>query len=154
MRIFLRFGENGKTVSDPSAFDLPPTIRRFYPNFLILEYSPLKNIDVSTEYWVPQSNAVSCRVTISNKTSTTRKIRLEVCSVVRHSGPGHDSDANANGACAGRANERPLPSPLFDWRSRAWPGLIPRSFWTLTWGPVQRVLSPGRKPRPCAAIVV
>src|SRR5215212_6648276 len=82
MRLFLRFSENGKSISDPSAFALPPVIRRFYPNFLILDYSPLKNIDVSTEYWVPQSNAVSCRVTISNKTNTTRKIRLEVCSVL------------------------------------------------------------------------
>ena len=50
MRLFLRFSENGKSVSDPSAFALPPTVRRFYPNFLILDYSPLINIDVSTEY--------------------------------------------------------------------------------------------------------
>jgi hypothetical protein len=82
MRIFLRFSENGKSISDPAAFALPPTVRRFYPNFLILDYSPLKNIDVSTEYWVPQSNALSCRVTIANKTSATRKIRMEVCAVL------------------------------------------------------------------------
>jgi hypothetical protein len=81
-RVFLRFSENGKTISDPSAFALPPTIRRFYPNFLILDYSPLKNIDVTTEYWVPQSNAISGRVTVANKTSATRKIRMEVCSVL------------------------------------------------------------------------
>jgi hypothetical protein len=82
MRVFLRFSENGKSISDPSAFDLPPTVRRFYPNFLILDYSPLKNIDVTTEYWVPQSNAVSGRVSLTNKTSSTRKIRLEVCAVL------------------------------------------------------------------------
>src|SRR5215213_2242367 len=82
MRVFLRFSENGKSISDPSAFALPPTIRRFYPNFLILDYSPLKNIDVTTEYWVPQSNAISGRVTVANKTSATRKIRMEVCSVL------------------------------------------------------------------------
>src|SRR5215208_944215 len=82
MRIFLRFSENGKSVSDPAAFALPPTIRRFYPNFLILDYSPLTNIDVTTEYWVPQSNAVSARISVSNKTSATRKIRLEVCAVL------------------------------------------------------------------------
>jgi hypothetical protein len=82
MRIFLRFSENGKIVSDPSAFALPPTVRRFYPNFLILDYSPLKNIDVTTEYWVPQSNAVSTRMSIANKTSATRNIRLEVCAVL------------------------------------------------------------------------
>ena len=82
MRIFLRFSENGKTVSDPSAFALPPTIRRFYPNFFILDYSPLRNIDVTTEYWVPQSNALSSRVTIANKTNATRMIRLEVCALL------------------------------------------------------------------------
>jgi len=82
MRVFLRFSENGKSVSDPAAFALPPTIRRFYPNFLILDYSPLSNIDVITEYWVPQSNAVSGRVSVTNKTSATRRIRLEVCAVL------------------------------------------------------------------------
>ena len=82
MRIFLRFSENGKAVSDPAGFALPPTIRRFYPNFLILDYSPLKNIDVTTEYWVPQSNAVSSRITIANKTSAIRTIRLEVCALL------------------------------------------------------------------------
>ena len=82
MRVFLRFSENGKSISDPSAFALPPTIRRFYPNFLILDYSPLKNIDVITEYWVPQSNVLSGRVSVSNRTSSMRKIRLEVCAVL------------------------------------------------------------------------
>ena len=82
MRIFLRFSENGKSVSDPSAFALPPTVRRFYPNFLIVEYSPLPNLDVSTEYWVPGSNAISGRVSLANKTNATRKIRLEVCALL------------------------------------------------------------------------
>ena len=82
MRLFLRFSEGGKSVSDPSTFALPPTIRRFYPNFIIIEYSPLPNIDVSTEYWVPGSNAVSGRVTVANKSNATRKIRLEVCSLL------------------------------------------------------------------------
>ena len=82
MRIFLRFSENGKSVSDPSAFALPPTVRRFYPNFVILEYSPLPNIDVITEYWVPQSNAISGRVTVANKSNANRKIRLEVCALL------------------------------------------------------------------------
>jgi hypothetical protein len=82
MRVFLRFSENGRAVSDPSTFALPPTVRRFYSNFLIVEYSPLPNIDVSSEYWVPQSNAVSGRVTVANKSTSVRKIRLEVCAVL------------------------------------------------------------------------
>lgn len=82
MRMFLRFSENGKSVSDPAAFALPPTVRRFYPNFLILEYAPLPNIDVETEYWVPQSNAVNARVTVTNKSNANRKVRLEVCALL------------------------------------------------------------------------
>ena len=82
MRLFIRFSEGKKTVSDPAAFALPPTICRFYPNFLVVEYSPLQNIDVSIEYWVPQSNAISGRVTVSNKSNATRKICLEVCSLL------------------------------------------------------------------------
>jgi hypothetical protein len=82
MRIFLRFNEGKMSVSDPSAYVLPPAVRRFYPNFLVLDYSPLQGIDVATEYWVPQSNAVSGRVTVANKTNATRKIRMEVCAVL------------------------------------------------------------------------
>ena len=82
MRVFLRFSENGKSVSDPSDFALPPTVRRFYPNFLTLDYAPLKNIDVIAEHWVPQSNALSGRVSVANKTSSTRTVRLEVCAVL------------------------------------------------------------------------
>ena len=82
MRMFMRFGENGKSVSDPAAFAMPPTVRRFYPNFLILEYAPLPNIDVVNEYWVPQSNAVNARVTVANKSNSNRRIRLEVCAML------------------------------------------------------------------------
>ncbi|HAV78404.1 MAG TPA: hypothetical protein DCX53_13735 [Anaerolineae bacterium] len=82
MRIFPRFSENGMSVSNPTDFALPPAIRRFYPNFLIIAYSPLPNIDVSAEYWVPQSNAVSGRMSIANKTNATRKIRLEICALL------------------------------------------------------------------------
>ncbi len=82
MRIFLRFSENGKAVSDPSTFALPPTVRRFYSNFLVVDYSPLPTIDVTSEYWVPQSNAVCGRVTVANKSNALRRIRLEVCAVL------------------------------------------------------------------------
>ncbi|MBK9924485.1 MAG: hypothetical protein IPP66_04260 [Anaerolineales bacterium] len=82
MRIFPRFSENGKSVNNPSDFALPPKIRRFYPNLFVVDYSPLPNIDASTEYWVPQSNAVSGRVTLTNKSNATRKIRMEVCALL------------------------------------------------------------------------
>ncbi len=79
MRLFLRFSEGTVSVSDPAAFAQAPTIRRFYPNFLIVDFAPLPSIDVSTEYWVPQSNAVSGRVSVANRSNATRKVRLELC---------------------------------------------------------------------------
>lgn len=82
MRLFLRFSENGRSVANPSEFALPPTVRRFYPNFLVIDYSPLPNIDVSAEYWVPASNAVSGRVSLANNSTAARKIRLEVCALL------------------------------------------------------------------------
>lgn len=82
MRLFLRFSENGRSVANPSEFALPPTIRRFYPNFLVIDYSPLPNIDVSAEYWVPASNAVSGRVSLANNSTAARKVRLEVCALL------------------------------------------------------------------------
>jgi len=82
MRLFFRFSEGNKSISDPAAFALPPTIRRFYPNFLIGDYSPLPSIDVSIEFWVPQSNAISGRVTVANKSNATRRIRLELCALL------------------------------------------------------------------------
>lgn len=82
MRIFLRLSEGKQSVSDPTAFAQPPAIRRFYPNFLIVEYSPLPNIDVSTEYWVPGSNSVCGRVTLANKSNKVRKLKLELCAIL------------------------------------------------------------------------
>jgi hypothetical protein len=82
MRLFPRFSENGRSVGNPNEFTLPPTIRRFYPNFLIVECSPLPSIDVSTEYWVPQSNAVCGRMSIANRSNAARKVRLEVCALL------------------------------------------------------------------------
>jgi hypothetical protein len=82
MRIFPRFSENGKAVSNPSEFASAPVLRRFYPNFLIVDYSPLPSIDVSTEYWVPASNAVGGRISLVNKSTASRKIRLEICALL------------------------------------------------------------------------
>ncbi len=82
MRIFLRFGENEKTVSAPGAFHSKPLLRRYYPNFLFLEFSPLENLNAVVEFWIPESHAAAGRVTLTNKTNAVRAIRLEVCAAL------------------------------------------------------------------------
>lgn len=84
MRLFLRFSENGRAVIDPAEFAVGPRLKRFYPNFLWLEFSPFENLEVSTEYWVPESHALAGRVTLVNRSSTTRQVRFEVCAALAH----------------------------------------------------------------------
>ncbi len=82
MRIFLRFTENNVSVTDPNTFAVKPSLRRFYPNFLTLDFVPFENLQVTTEYWVPESHAVAGRVTLVNKGTAVRQIKLEVCAAL------------------------------------------------------------------------
>ncbi|MBI3162064.1 MAG: hypothetical protein HYZ23_06125, partial [Chloroflexi bacterium] len=82
MRLFPRFTENNVAVTDPNTFIVKPSLRRFYPNFLALDFVPLENLHASTEFWVPESHAVAGRVILINKSTATRQIKLELCAVL------------------------------------------------------------------------
>jgi hypothetical protein len=82
MRIFLRFAEGSSVVTDPNTFIVKPSLRRFYPNFLTLDFVPFDNLFVSADFWVPESHAVAGRVTITNKTNAVRQLKLEVCALL------------------------------------------------------------------------
>jgi hypothetical protein len=79
MRLFPRFTRNNKSVTEPAAFPIQPRLRQFCPNFLSLDFSPLPDIDVVAEYWVPESHAVAGRFTITNLGSKPDKLLLEFC---------------------------------------------------------------------------
>lgn len=82
MRLFLRFTEGGKSVTDPNTFITKPSLRRFYPNFLTLDFVPFENLQTTADFWVPESHSVAGRVTLVNKTTTVRNIQLEVCAAL------------------------------------------------------------------------
>ncbi len=82
MRIFLRFTEGRHTVTDPDTFITKPSLKCFYPNFLTFDYVPLENLFVTTDFWVPESHAAAGRVTLTNKSTATRRIKLEVCAAL------------------------------------------------------------------------
>jgi hypothetical protein len=79
MRIFPRFTLGTQTVSDPTAFSLPPRLRRFFPNFLWLDYSPFPGFDVAAEYWASDSHTVAGRFTITNRGIDQSSLLLELC---------------------------------------------------------------------------
>ncbi len=82
MRLFLRFTENNNHVVDPNTFVGKPSLRRYYPNFLTLDFVPLEALIVATEFWVPDSHAVAGRVILTNRSNAIRQIKLEVCAAL------------------------------------------------------------------------
>jgi hypothetical protein len=77
MRLFPRFTENGKSISDPAQFASPPIVHRVYPNFLSLTFSPLAGVDVNAEYWIPSSQVAAGRLTITNHDILPHPVKLE-----------------------------------------------------------------------------
>ena len=84
MRIFFRFTEAGSVVTNPNTFAKAPRLRRFYPNFITVDSSPLENLDATIEYWVPESHAIAGRISFTNRTTATRQIRFEICAALSH----------------------------------------------------------------------
>jgi hypothetical protein len=82
MRLYLRFTENNISVTDPNTFITKPSLRRFYPNFLTLDFVPLEALNVTTEFWVPESHAIAGRVILTNKSNAVRQLKLEVCAAL------------------------------------------------------------------------
>ncbi len=79
MRLFYRFSEAGQAVTNPAAFPRAPQLRRFFPNFLGLDFVPLDALEVVTEYWVPESHVLAGRVILTNRLKAVRKLDLELC---------------------------------------------------------------------------
>jgi hypothetical protein len=79
MRLFLRFTENGNSATDPNAFPSKPRLRRFHPSLAALEFVPLENLAAAVEFWIPDSHSAAGRIALTNRTTATRQIHLEVC---------------------------------------------------------------------------
>ncbi len=82
MRFFPRFREGGLKRLNPLEFSSPPRLRRFYPNFLALGFSPFPGIEVETEIWIPESHAAALRLSIVNRSADMRQIHLDLCGLL------------------------------------------------------------------------
>lgn len=76
-RLFPSFTEGDENRTDPQAFHSPPSIRRFFPNYILASFSPFPGIQVESEYWAPQSHAVAGRIRLTNSTEEPRQIKFE-----------------------------------------------------------------------------
>jgi len=82
MRIFARFTASGATVTAPASFAAPPRLRRFYPNFLSLNFSPFNGLEVLAEYWIPASQVIAGRLTFMNHTNQAVDMGMELCGLL------------------------------------------------------------------------
>jgi hypothetical protein len=82
MRIFPRFIEGDQIKIDPLKFINPPVIKQFFPNYVSLLYSPFPDIDVFSEYWVPDSNGLLGRIKISNSSDQIRELHIELIALL------------------------------------------------------------------------
>jgi len=79
MRLFYRFAEAGKVAIDPDVFHAVPRVRRFCPNFLLLDFAPVEGLEVTAEYWIPESHVLAGRLTFLNRTGFPRHVEFELC---------------------------------------------------------------------------
>ena len=77
MRMFPRFSVGNMTAIDPKSFHKTPEIRQFFPDYVLLSFSPFSDIDVESEYWVPESNSLSGRLNIKNTGDSPIEIQVD-----------------------------------------------------------------------------
>jgi hypothetical protein len=76
-RVFPRFREKDITINNPEQFAQEVTIQKLFPNYIALNFSPLEDIDVNAEYWVPQPHTIAIRLKVINSGKTNHHIRVE-----------------------------------------------------------------------------
>jgi hypothetical protein len=82
MRFFYRFLEAGKSVITPASFHEAPRVLHFYPDFLVLRFVPIEGLEVTAEYWVPESHVIAGRLTFANRTTFPRHLDFELCGLL------------------------------------------------------------------------
>ncbi len=82
MRLFYRFGEGANVLANPAEFLAAPYLRRFYPNFLQLFFVPFEGLEITADYWIPESHVLGGRLAIVNRKPEPRKVDVELCGVL------------------------------------------------------------------------
>jgi len=82
MRIFPLFKLNRTIITNPTEFNILPRLRRFTPGYLQLEFAPFPNLEVATEYWVPSSQTLAGRITITNRSTEPQGMQFSLCGML------------------------------------------------------------------------
>jgi hypothetical protein len=140
MRLFPRFVHKEIQLSDPMQFHRPPVVQVFYPNYLLLVCSPFPGLDVQIEYWVPGSQVVSGRLSITNTSVLTDRLRLEWVSLLNPMAGGQSMAVETMNAChrPAREHRRSFTRLLYDWNPDGGSGPYPALVFDLELFPGKR----------------
>jgi hypothetical protein len=85
MRIFPGFSIGTGVVSDPEQFHAPPMVQKFFPNYLQVLFDPFPTLRVSGEYWVPESNLLTGRFELHNRSDRATRVEVRLYSLFKPS---------------------------------------------------------------------
>ena len=77
-KVYPRFREKNRTISDPKSFPAQPRIIEFSGAFIKLQYTPLEEIQVESLYWAPDADALCGEFIFNNLGNKERKITLDL----------------------------------------------------------------------------
>ena len=89
-RFFPQFLYQEKRVSDPAAFHQPLVLHKFAPNYALFSCMPFAGIETKLEFWVPESHAISGRISFTNRTTESRLVFLEWAGMLNSKGFGQN----------------------------------------------------------------
>lgn len=78
VRLYPGFGVDKELRTNPTEFPSPVELAYYYPNACGLRFSPLQNIDVYVEYWVPESWLLIGRIRLENSGVEHNDFQLEL----------------------------------------------------------------------------
>lgn len=90
LRFFPQFVYQEKRLFDPSAFKQPPILHKFAPNYALFSCTPFTGVETRLEYWVPESHAISGRLSFTNRTTDSQLIFLEWAGMLNTQGYGQN----------------------------------------------------------------
>ncbi len=124
-RIFPRFIINGETVNNPAHFHHSITIHHYFPNYINLSFRPFSSINVTLEYWVPDSHSIACRTKMVNTSREGCQIQVEWVELLVPAEDGNRMSSTEIGVTTILSGQTANLTPVFFLTGGAQPGKSP-----------------------------
>ena len=97
VRLFPRFLYQGKDIISANQFHQAPSLNVFFSNYLSFSFIPFLGLFVQAEYWIPESQVITGRLTFHNQTSEEINFQFEWISLLDPMPGGESMQCISNG---------------------------------------------------------